>query len=197
MGRDSGFISAYATLANPVVNFCLIPEADWSLEGANGLLQAVERRFRRKSHAVIAVAEGAGQKNFESLPVEKDASGNVLKHDIGSLLCERFKTYFAERGIAMSLKYFDPSYSIRSVAASGTDQILCHRLAEYAVHAAMAGKTNMVTGLWNQSFVNVPIPVATYERQKIDVDGSLWRSVLACTGQEKYFSGRSDSVAKR
>jgi 6-phosphofructokinase 1 len=191
MGRDSGFISAYATLANPVVNFCLIPEDDWSLEGPNGLMEAVERRFRRKSHAVIAVAEGAGQSNFEDLPQEKDASGNVLKYDIGTFLCDRFNDYFASRGIQVSLKYFDPSYSIRSVAASGTDQILCHRLAEYAVHAAMAGKTNMVTGLWNQSFVNVPIPVATYERQKIDIDGSLWRSVLACTGQEKYFSGLS------
>ncbi|MFW6353505.1 MAG: ATP-dependent 6-phosphofructokinase [Verrucomicrobiota bacterium] len=187
MGRDSGFISAHATLANPVVNFCLIPEDDWDLEGPNGLLEAVERRFRRKSHAVIAVAEGSGQSNFVDRPEERDASGNILKHDIGTFLCERFKAYFAERGIRMSLKYFDPSYSIRSVAASGTDQILCHRLAEYAVHAAMAGKTDMVIGYWNRSFVNVPIPVATYERQKIDINGSLWRSVLACTGQEKYF----------
>ena len=189
MGRDSGFISAYATLANPVVNFCLIPEDDWSLEGFNGLLEAVERRFRRKSHVVIAVAEGAGQGNFENLTEERDASGNRLQHDIGMLLCDRFKKYFASKEIPMSLKYFDPSYSIRSVAASGTDQILCHRLAEYAVHAAVAGKTNMVTGFWNRSFVNVPIPVATYERQKIDINGSLWRSVLACTGQEKYFVG--------
>lgn len=189
MGRDSGFISAYATLANPVVNFCLIPEDDWSLEGPNGLLKALERRFRRKSHAVIAIAEGAGQGLFEDLPAEHDASGNVLKHDIGVYLCERFRDHFAALGIPMSLKYFDPSYSIRSVAASGTDQILCHRLAEYAVHAAMAGKTNMVTGYWNRSFVNVPIPVATYERQKIDTRSSLWRSVLACTGQEKYFRG--------
>jgi 6-phosphofructokinase 1 len=191
MGRDSGFISAYATLANPVVNFCLISEDDWTLEGPHGLLEAVERRFRRKSHVVIAVAEGAGQGHFENLPESKDASGNVLKHDIGTYLCERFKEHFAAKGVPMSLKYFDPSYSIRSVPASGTDQILCHRLAEYAVHAAVAGKTNTVTGLWNQSFVNVPIPVATFERQKIDINGSLWRSVLACTGQEKYFSGRS------
>jgi len=190
MGRDSGFISAYATLANPVVNFCLIPEEEWSLEGPHGLLEALERRFRRKAHAVIAVAEGAGQANFKDLPERKDASGNILKHDIGAYLCERFRDYFADRRIPMSLKYFDPSYSIRSVAASGTDQILCHRLAEYAVHAAMAGKTNMVTGYWNRSFVNVPISVATFERQKIDINGSLWRSVLACTGQEKYFSGK-------
>lgn len=189
MGRDSGFISAYAALANPVVNFCLVPEDEWELEGPNGLLKAVERRFRLKSHAVIAVAEGAGQAHFKDLPEKKDASGNVLKYDIGTYLCERFKDYFADLGMPMTLKYFDPNYSIRSVPASGTDQILCHRLAEYAVHAAMAGKTNMVTGYWNGSFVNVPIPVATYERNKIDANGSLWRSVLACTGQEKYFSG--------
>lgn len=188
MGRDSGYISAFATLANPVVNFCLVPEDDWSLEGSGGLLEAVERRFRRKSHAVIAVAEGAGQGNFADLPKVKDASGNVLKHDIGTFLCDRFRQYFASRRIEVSLKYFDPNYSIRSVPASGTDQILCHRLAQYAVHAAMAGKTNMVTGFWNRSFVNIPIPVATYERQRIDINGSLWRSVLACTGQEKYFS---------
>jgi 6-phosphofructokinase 1 len=188
MGRDSGFISAYATLANPVVNFCLVPEDDWSLEGPNGLLKAVERRFRRKSHAVITVAEGAGQHLFNDLPERKDASGNILKYDIGTYLAERFKSYFQEIDVPVSLKYFDPSYSIRSVPASGTDQILCHRLAENAVHAAMAGKTNVVTGFWNRSFVNLPIPVATFERQKIDIKGSLWRSVIASTGQEKYFT---------
>ncbi len=187
MGRDSGFISAYATLANPVVNFCLVPEDDLQLDGPHGLLKALERRFRRKSHAVIVVAEGAGQQLFEGLPEERDASGNRLKHDIGPYLCEEFKRYFAEKDIPVGLKYFDPSYSIRSVPATGTDQIHCHRLAEYAVHAAMAGKTNMVTGYWNESFVDIPIPVATYERKKIDVTGSLWRSVMACTGQVKYF----------
>jgi len=187
MGRDSGFISAYATMANPVVNFCLVPESPWHLDGPDGLLKALERRFRRKSHAVIIVAEGAGQQLFEDLPERKDASGNLLKHDIGTFLCDRFREYFSEKQIPMTLKYFDPSYSIRSVPASGTDQIHCHRLAEYAVHGAMAGKTNMVTGYWNESFVNVPISVATYERKKIDIKGPLWRSVMACTGQEKYF----------
>ncbi|WFB34469.1 ATP-dependent 6-phosphofructokinase [Kiritimatiellota bacterium B12222] len=187
MGRDSGFISAYATLANPVVNFCLVPEDSWQLDGENGLLKAVERRFRRKSHAVIIVAEGAGQHLFQDLPDNRDASGNLLKQDIGAFLCEKFKDYFSEKKIPTSLKYFDPSYSIRSIPASGTDQIQCHRLAENAVHAAMAGKTNMVIGYWNETFVNVPIPAATYARKKIDTDGTLWRSVMACTGQAKYF----------
>lgn len=187
MGRDSGFISAYATLANPVVNFCLVPEDPWALEGPDGLLKAVERRFRHKSHAVLIVAEGAGQQLFAEQPERRDASGNLLKHDIGTYLCGRFRDYFAERKIPMTLKYFDPSYSIRSVPASGTDQIHCHRLAEHAVHAAMAGKTNVVVGYWNGNFVHVPIAAATYSRQKIDVQGPLWRSVLACTSQEKYF----------
>lgn len=187
MGRDSGFISAYATLANPVVNVCLVPESDVSLDGPNGLLKAIERRFRRKSHAVIIVAEGYGQHLFDGQPQQRDASGNVLKHDIGTYLCERFKAYFNDLNIPMALKYFDPNYLIRSVPASGTDQILCHQLAEYAVHAAMAGRTNMVCGFWNKTFVDIPIPVATYERQKIDVNGWMWQSVMACTGQAKYF----------
>lgn len=193
MGRDSGFISAYATLANPVVNFCLVPENEWELEGEHGLLKAIERRFRRKSHAVLLVAEGAGQHLFQDLSNRRDASGNLLKQDIGPFLCGQLERYFSEKQLPLTLKYFDPSYSIRSVPASGTDQIHCHRLAEYAVHAAMAGKTNMVIGYWNHSFVNVPISVATHARRMIDNDGPLWRSVMACTGQTKYFHPKTNA----
>lgn len=187
MGRDSGFIAAYASLANPVVNMCLIPEVDLQLDGEHGLLRALERRFEKKNHALIVVAEGAGQHLFEGQPDSYDASGNKLKHDIGPYLNQRITEHFTKIGKPIAMKYFDPSYLIRSVPASGTDQILCHRLAEAAVHAAMAGRTNMVVGVWNRHFVNVPISVATYERQKVDVQGALWRSVLASTSQEKWF----------
>ncbi|NLE87656.1 MAG: ATP-dependent 6-phosphofructokinase [Myxococcales bacterium] len=187
MGRDSGFIAAYASLANPVVNICLIPEVELCLEGEHGLLRALERRFEKKNHALIVVAEGAGQHLFADQPPRYDASGNLLKHDIGPYLNQRITEHFRELGQPVSMKYFDPSYLIRSVPASGTDQILCHRLAEAAVHAAMAGRTNVVVGSWNRHFVNVPISVATYERQKVDVQGALWRSVLASTRQEKWF----------
>lgn len=186
MGRDSGFIAAYASLANPVVNICLIPEQELVLEGESGLLRGLERRFEKKDHAVIVVAEGAGQNLFEGVP-ESDASGNVLKKDIGALLSQRIKQHFESLGKPIEMKYFDPSYLLRSVPASGTDQILCHRLAEAAVHAAMAGRTNTVVGVWNRSFVNVPIAAATYERQRVDPEGALWRSVLASTRQEMYF----------
>jgi len=188
MGRDSGFIAAYATLANTVVNICLVPEVKFRLEGQDGLLEALRRRFERgKTHAVLVVAEGAGQDLFEGLPVLKDASGNVLKHDIGDHLVEKIRHHFDTLGMDLSLRYFDPSYSIRSVPARGTDAIFCYQLAENAVHAAMAGRTDVVVGSTAGVFTHVPIVYATSERKKLDVDGPLWHAVLSSTRQLDYF----------
>ena len=189
MGRDSGFITAYAALANPVVNFCLIPEVDFDLEGPTGLLAALERRFASgKTHTVIVVAEGAGQRLIAGT-AEKDASGNVLKKDIGEFLRQKITEHFKTRGLPASVKYFDPSYMIRSVPARGTDAIRCYMLARNAVHAAMAGRTNCVVGSVGDSYTLVPIRLATIERQQVRLDGDLWRSVMDATGQEFYFSG--------
>ncbi len=191
MGRDSGFIAAYASLANSVVNFCLIPEQPFSLDGEHGLLRALERRFEiGKDHAVVVVAEGAGQELFKDVPEQRDASGNVLKNDIGTFLKSRINAHFKEKGTPTSVKYFDPSYSIRSVPAFGTDAILCYGLAENAVHAAMAGKNNMVVGHNGLHFIHVPIEMATMARQKVDVEGALWNSVISMTRQNDYFYGR-------
>ena len=191
MGRDSGFIAAYASLANSVVNFCLIPECELVLEGDNGLFQALDRRFDSgKTHVVIVVAEGAGQNLFEGIPERRDASGNILKNDIGVLLKDKLTEYFKKTDRHHSIKYFDPSYSIRSVAAQGTDAIFCYMLAENAVHAAMAGKTDAVVGHWHNSFTHTPIPLATMERQKVDTEGPLWKAVISATRQDSYFNGK-------
>ena len=188
MGRDSGFIAAYASLANPVVNFCLVPEMDFEIDGEGGLLAALERRFASgKSHAVVVVAEGAGQRCFEGGD-ERDASGNILKKDIGEYLKRRISVYFKEKGIPSSVKYFDPSYNIRSVPAKGTDAIRCYMLARSAVHAAMAGRTDCVVGNIGEFYTLVPINLATIERQKVNLSGDLWRSVMDATGQEFWFS---------
>ncbi len=188
MGRDSGFIAAYATLANTVVNICLVPEVPFRMDGAGGLLEALRRRFERgKTHAVLVVAEGAGQDLFEGLPEIKDASGNVMKHDIGDFLVDKIRHYFDQLGMDLSLRYFDPSYSIRSVPARGTDAIFCYQLAENAVHAAMAGRTDVVVGTTAGVFTHLPIAYATSERKKIDVDGALWHAVLSSTRQLDYF----------
>ena len=189
MGRDSGFIAAYAAMANPIVNFCLVPEMSFALEGPNGLLAALEKRFAvGKGHAVIVVAEGAGQ-DLVAGDSQKDASGNVLKKDIGVFLKDRITAHFKEKGIPSSVKYFDPSYTIRSVPAHGTDAIRCYLLARNAVHAAMAGRTNCVIGNVGESYTIVPIKLATIERQTLSLTGDLWRSVIGSTGQEFYFNG--------
>ena len=189
MGRDSGFIAAAASIANPIVNFCLVPEVKFEMDGPKGLLSALERRFAAgKSHAVIVVAEGAGQELLEG-DETRDASGNVLKKDIGVYLKNRIAEHFKKKGVESSVKYIDPSYIIRSCPARGTDAIRCYSLARAAAHAAMAGRTDCVVGNIGESYALVPIALATIERQKLDVEGQLWRSVLDATGQNFYFDG--------
>ena len=195
MGRDSGFITAYAAVANPIVNFCLVPEQPFVLDGEHGLLTALERRFKSKNHAVILVAEGAGQDLIEGEPVRCDASGNILKKDIGEFLRDKITAHFKAIGVETSVKYFDPSYTIRSIPAVGADAIRCYMLARAAVHAAMAGRTNCVVGDINrsESYTLVPIALAASERQKLNLNGDLWRTVLDTTSQNFYFNPSSFS----
>jgi 6-phosphofructokinase 1 len=183
MGRDSGFIAAYGTLASMEVNFCLIPEVPFDLHGEGGLLDLVEKRLRERGHAVILVSEGAGQYFFEQENRNSDASGNVLHRDIGLLLKDEIKKYLAQTDLHTSLKYIDPSYIIRSVRANASDAIFCENLARNAVHAGMAGKSDVVIGLWNGHYVHVPIPTVTKERKKVHPESYLWRNVVGATGQ--------------
>lgn len=197
MGRDSGFIAAYAALATTTVNFCLVPEVPFALEGEHGLFKALETRYSiGKTHAVLVVAEGAGQDLFKGAPERRDASGNVLKNEIGEFLLAKIKDHFNKVGKEINIKYFDPSYTVRSIPAKGTDAIFCYQLSENAVHAAMAGKTNMVVGSMHGQFTHVPIEYAVSERRKIEPDGALWHAVLGATRQDDYFSGRASNRKK-
>jgi 6-phosphofructokinase 1 len=179
MGRDSGFIAAYSVLVDSQVNFCLVPEVPFTLER---FLAELRKRLERRQHAVVVVAEGAGQ-DLMAKPAERDASGNVKYGDIGIFLRDAIKDHFKNSGIEISLKYIDPSYTIRSVPADAHDSAFCLLLGQSAVHAGMSGRTNMVVGHWNHQFTHVPISLATSARKKIDPEGALWSSVLASTGQ--------------
>jgi 6-phosphofructokinase 1 len=183
MGRDSGFIAANAALASRDANFVLVPEEDFDLDGPAGFLATLEERIRARGHAVIVVAEGAGQRFFQDLPEEKDASGNVKKHDIGQFLKDRIEDHFRSLSIPINLKYLDPSYIIRSVTANASDSIFCGFLAQMAVHAGMSGKTDMLIGLWNNVYVHIPNAICMQGRKKIDTTGPLWMSVRESTGQ--------------
>jgi 6-phosphofructokinase 1 len=179
MGRDSGFIAAYAVLANSQVNFCLVPEVPFTLKG---LLTGLEERLVQKGYAVIVAAEGAGQ-DLLTETAERDASGNIRYGDIGLFLRDRIKTHFSHIGRQVEMKYIDPSYTIRSLPANARDSAFCLLLGQNAVHAGMAGKTDMVVGNWNQQGTHVPISLAVSQRKQLDPKGWLWNSVLAITGQ--------------
>jgi 6-phosphofructokinase 1 len=182
MGRHSGFIACYAALASHDVDFVLIPELPFSLDGEGGFLAKLRSRVRRQGHAVVVVAEGAAQDLFE-YDGAVDASGNARLADVGALLRQRIIDDYAAAGEELSVRYVDPGYAIRSVPANGWDAVYCLRLAQAAVHAAMAGRTAMVVGRWHGRFVHIPIPVATGSRNQVDPNGDLWMSVLEATGQ--------------
>ncbi len=183
MGRDSGFIAASAALSIQEVNFVLVPEISFDLYGPRGFLKLLRKRLEERHHAVIVVAEGAGQDLFEPTELETDASGNIKHKDIGVYLKEKIREEFNAKGFSHSIKYIDPSYIIRSAPANANDSKFCNLLAQNAVHAALAGKTDFVVGYWNNEFTLIPIPMAVAKRKKIDIQGELWWNVLEATGQ--------------
>lgn len=184
MGRHSGFITAGATVANQDVNFALIPEVPFTLDGFLAVLKA---RMQRSSHAVIAVAEGAGQELIKSEATKRDASGHQKLKDIGLFLRERIEAFFQAEGMPVVLRYFDPSYQIRSRPANCEDSLLCDLFARNAVHAAMAGKTGLVIGFLHERFIHVPIELLATHAKQLDPASGWWRSVLAATGQPARF----------
>ena len=187
MGRHSGFIACAATLASNQVNFTLIPEVPFKLDGPDGFLEALRKRLEDRGHAVIVVAEGAGQDLFQDSEGQRDPSGNLVLGDIGALLSRRIKENFKSSDMEITLKYIDPSYIIRSVKASPPDSVLCTSLAIHAVHAAMCGKTEMVIALWHRALVHIPMRQAILERNVVDPSGPHWLSVLSTTGQQPAF----------
>lgn len=190
MGRESGFIAAHTALAMSDVNFCLIPENPFELEGPNGLMESLRSRLLDRNHAVILVAEGAGQNLVEELN-ETDRSGNKRLTDIGVFLKEKIKEYFKADGMEVNIKYIDPSYIIRSAPANPNDSIYCSRLGAHAVHAAMAGKNKTLISLVNNTFVHLPMREAVSKRRYLNTEGSLWRDVVENTRQPPSMTNRA------
>jgi len=184
MGRQSGHIAVGAALAQNDVNFVLIPEVPFDMDGDKGFLRILERRLKDRGHCVILAAEGAGQelirRNDE--PVETDASGNLKLLDIGLFLRTQIDAYFKRIVLEINLKYIDPSYMIRSVPANASDSNYCGALGQYAVHAGMAGKTGMLVGLMKDEFVYLPLKMVA-SGMKVNPEGNLWMRILESTGQ--------------
>ena len=189
MGRHAGFIAANATLARPDVNLCLVPEVPFTLEGRGGVIEFLAERLRRRRHAVVVVAEGAGQ---DLLPpaTGTDASGNARLADVGTWLRDQLHTGLSDCGIRPEIKYLDPSYEIRALPANAYDAAFCLSLGQMAAHAGMAGRTDVVVGYHHNHFTHVPIKLATSRRRQLDPDEGVWQLVLQSTGQPRDLVGR-------
>ena len=187
MGRHAGFIAAGATVASQDVNFTLVPEVPFKLDGKRGFLAALQQRILKRKHALVVVAEGAGQDLLENGQAERDASGNVKLKDIGPFLRDRIEAHFKTEKIPVVMRYFDPSYLIRSSPANAEDSILCDLFARHAVHAAMAGKTGLVIGYLHDRFIHVPIELLASRKKCLDPERLAWSAVLAATGQPERF----------
>ena len=183
MGRESGYITANASIASQDVNFCLIPEMPFDLQGENGFYKHLLERVKRKCHAVVVVAEGVGERLCAT--GDFDASGNKKFGDVGPFLKDGIAKYFKEHNTPVTLKYIDPSYIIRSSRAIPADSVFCNQLAQHAVHAGMAGKTGLLVGIWSNVFTYVPIDIAVKNRKHIDPESMFWLNVLETTGQPR------------
>ncbi|MDR1748261.1 MAG: ATP-dependent 6-phosphofructokinase [Spirochaetaceae bacterium] len=193
MGREAGFIATHTVLASHEANFCLIPEVPFDMDGPNGFLAALEKRIEKSHHALIVVAEGAGQLLLQATN-EKDASGNKKLADIGVFLRDHITQYFREKEIHINLKYMDPSYQIRSAPAAPIDSIYCERLGNNAVHAAMAGKTKLLIGVVHNKFVHLPIDVVVTKKNYVNPEGSLWRDALDTISQPVLMLNKPEDV---
>lgn len=187
MGRHAGFIAAGATVASQDVNFTLVPEVPFRLDGPRGFLAALQRRMLQRAHAVVVVAEGAGQDLLAASGATRDASGNIKLQDIGPFLRQRIEAHFQAEKIPVVMRYFDPSYFVRSSPANSEDSILCDFFARHAAHAAMAGKTGLVVGYLHNRFIHVPIELLASRKKHLDEAGFAWSAVLAATGQPERF----------
>jgi 6-phosphofructokinase 1 len=186
MGREAGFIAAGATIASGEVNFTLIPEVPFALEGEGGLLAKLERRLAARQHAVIAVAEGAGQDLLAKQEATFDASGNRRLGDVGTFLKDQINHHFRQRAIPVDVKYFDPSYYIRSCPASTVDSLLCEEYARNAAHAGMAGKTDLLVGLAHSQFIHVPLAASIGQNRRLSPESDWWTAVMAITRQDQW-----------
>jgi 6-phosphofructokinase 1 len=186
MGREAGFIAAGATIASGEVNFALIPEVPFTLNGERGLLTKLERRLAARQHAVIVVAEGAGQNLLAAQDETFDASGNRKLGDIGTFLKEQINDHFRRRETHVDVKYFDPSYHIRSCPASTVDSLLCEEYARSAAHAGMAGKTDLLIGLAHSQFIHVPLAASIGQNRRLSPENDWWTAVMAITRQDHW-----------
>lgn len=191
MGRHCGFIAMQSTLAAGEVDICLLPEMDISLPK---LLHHSLQLVKTRKHIVIVVAEGCGDTLIKSSG-GTDAGGNKVLADVGLWLKDQLTAYFKKMHHPLNIKYIDPTYMIRAVPSNANDTVFCTVLAQYAVHAAMAGFTGMTVGKVDESFVMLPIHAITKGTRKVNIKGRQFERLMRATEQPELTPGPGDDWA--
>ncbi|KAJ7559168.1 hypothetical protein O6H91_04G072800 [Diphasiastrum complanatum] len=201
MGRYSGYIAMYATLASRDVDCCLIPEVPFYVEGEGGLYEFVQNRLRENGHVVIVVAEGAGQELMEQsmkwFGGGIDASGNRLLLDVGLWLCQNLKDLFTRRKEVINIKYIDPTYMVRAIPSNAADNVYCTLLAHSAVHGAMAGYSGFTVGPVNARHAYIPINRVTERQRRVNTSDRMWARLLSSTNQPSFLQYEKSMEAQR
>lgn len=196
MGRSAGFIAAHATLSSGDVDLCLIPEVPIVMDGPKSCLAHIERVIAKRGHAVVVVAEGAGEELLGQSTIV-DAGGNKKLPPIGEFMKAKLVEHFKSKGIEASAKYIDPSYMIRSVPANAADSLYCMLLAQNAVHGSMAGYTGFTVGLSGNRTILLPITAITQNSPRsMDPYGRTWERILCMTRQPNSVPPKTDDKDK-
>ncbi|CAL5026963.1 unnamed protein product [Urochloa decumbens] len=196
MGRSTGHIALHATLSSRDVDCCLIPEVDFYLEGKGGLFEFLYDRIKKKGHAVIVVAEGAGQElipRTDDQKREQDESGNIVFLDVGPFLKSELGRWWKREhpNELFTVKYIDPTYMIRAVPANATDNLYCTLLAHSAIHGVMAGFTGFVPGPINGTYSYIPLEDVAVAKNPVDVNDHKWAWVRSVTNQPDFLKSQA------
>lgn len=191
MGRSTGHIALHATLSSRDVDCCLIPEMEFYLEGKGGLFEFLDNRLKENGHAVLVVAEGAGQNMIPRTAAQKeerDESGNLVFLDVGSWLKTELKKWWARDhpDELFTVKYIDPTYMIRAVPANATDNLYCTLLAHSAIHGVMAGYTGFVSGPINGNYAYIPLEDVAQAKNAVKTKDHKWAWVRTVTNQPDF-----------
>ena len=179
MGRQSGFIAMYASIASGEVDVSLIPEVPFAMDGPNGVVEHIDYLLKAQGHAIVCLAEGAGQEFV--MQDGLDPSGNPILGDIGPWFCKKVK-----KALGADVKYIDPTYMVRGCTANAHDKVYCNILGQNAAHAAMAGFTGCSVGLVNTHYVYLPIPMLIEKPRYVDPNSRMYQRLLASTGQPDF-----------
>ncbi|KAJ0017980.1 hypothetical protein Pint_09649 [Pistacia integerrima] len=191
MGRSTGHIALHATLSSRDVDCCLIPETEFYLEGKGGLFEFLENRLKENGHAVLVVAEGAGQDMIprtDAQKEERDESGNLVFLDVGSWMKSELKKWWDRDhpDELFTVKYIDPTYMIRAVPANATDNLYCTLLAHSSIHGVMAGYTGFVCGPINGNYAYIPLEEVAQAKHEVDTRDHKWAWVRSVTNQPDF-----------